>query len=241
MLKNIIFNVSYNLKLAQIFGVNSSILIGLFFNQLINIKNLYKDKYLILDRNKIFELTGVDIKTQKQVEESLIECKIMEIVNFDNINYYYINEQLLNNIIFNNLDIPKVSIKRINKESKELKKETIKNKLKLNIKELDEELKNKYYQWIDSLYEKGNILSKIGVNVTQEKLSIYNKKEKIEILNIAIINSWKDISFAIERFIKTNKNNSNEENKQQLKLSEEDKIKNGLELKNKLNKGEEVF
>ena len=63
-------NVSYNLKIASIFGVCSAIFLGLLIdNKNENLDNLVEGKYFMLNRQYIYLSTGLD--DLKQLENEI--------------------------------------------------------------------------------------------------------------------------------------------------------------------------
>ena len=79
-------NMSYNLKIASIFGVCSAILLSVLLEaKEENMNNLVDGKYFILTRQQIYDLTSMDDLKQMEVEDSLRECQLIEVKPVKNI------------------------------------------------------------------------------------------------------------------------------------------------------------
>lgn len=200
--------VSYSLCVAQKFGVNCAVMLSFIDNSLAN-------GITALSRDDIFNNTGVDADKQKEVEEVLTECGVLTVTRFSNRadkNYYKIEEQRLVSALSEKslaeivlgdsakvTESEKTSAKRITQKSQ------LVEKLKRSIKTSDPIVRQYMCDWIDAVHAspKG-YLSVQGVTISEQELSAYSASQEVQIaiLKIAIVNSYRDLTWAIQRYEK---------------------------------------
>lgn len=252
-------NISYNIQIARVFGLYSAVFISFLITEQtksITANTLQNNKYFMLSRKEIEDKTTLDDNKQNEIEENLIACNVLErfpVTNSSLKSYYYLNEQLLLNILStSNADqinevLKKSSIKKkelmqIEKPERISKRQIVIQALKNNVKEKDNELRQLFIDWIDAIYSGSGYLSKQGLQITEDELSKYcsDKKIKIEVLKIAIKNSYKDITFAINNFEKNKKfNTRSNENKTKIISSNVTDLENFENIKNIIESGKE--
>ena len=201
--------VSYNIKLAELLGLHASI----YISELMNIndkairKNKLTDNYFKLKRDYITSRTTLDEKEQLDIEQNLLKLGILEKGESDDdlsLNLTTLttlmmstDEQLIDNV--------KKLTKLKNKTPKATKAEKIKEELKSNIVTTNEELKEAYFEWIDAVYAKQGWLSKKAVVCAQSQVDEFSKRNldvALKLLEIASINGYRDIEWAINMYTK---------------------------------------
>ena len=202
--------VSYNLEVAKKLGVFSAIFLSCVYNEfMIN-------KSVAFTREDIFNRTGIDESKQREVEEVLSECGILTIQQFKNNankNYYVINEnrfisavesRSLSDMIDDSttdVSIKKTTAKTVTKKATHI------DSLKKSIKVNDEVIRQYVCDWIDSVFAnpKG-FMSIQSLSMGIQELEAYSSMQdvKIEILKIAIMSGYRDITWAIQRYDEKN-------------------------------------
>lgn len=199
---------SFNIKLASIIGLHEAI----YLNALIEInekavrkKKVDEENFFTLDRDYIKERTTITCKEQGQIEATLEELEIIKIKNKDSI---FIDFSTVISIMKNedenlNKDLTLIRAKK----SKRTKAEIIVANLKNAIKTDNYELKQAYNSWIDGVYAKQGWMTKQAV-INGEKLvddfADHNLDVALAVINIAAINAYRDIQWAIN-YYKSNK------------------------------------
>lgn len=215
-------NVSYNLKLAKLFGINSAIFLSILieYNTLKN----NEDEYIKLSRSDIYNLTGIDEQTQSQIEDNLKYYNLIEITPLRNSsfkNYYKLKIDNLIHIIESDTDTVQEELNKTyelykqaakDKEPKSVSKRAmiIKN-LKNNITIEDSECINSLQSWIDNIMQKLGYLSKEQVHYMCDELVKYSKNS-IKVLrilcNTAARTVYKDPKWVIKNY-EDNKQSNN--------------------------------
>ena len=201
--------VSYNIKLAQILGLSEAVYLG----QLIDInkkavkKGVLEENFLLIDRKYIEDRTTLTEEQQNQIDEKLMKVGILQKRNTNSIS---IDLNRLLSIIccedkFVIEDITKVFSKSHRKATK---KQSILDNLKTNIRTTNEELRKAYEEWIDSVYAKESWMSKKAVILAQDeidKFTNYNLDMALKIIDIATVNGYRDMQWAINVYSKNYK------------------------------------
>lgn len=203
--------VSYNYKVAQLFGLHTAIYLAELLN--INDKAIKKNKlsegYFDLKREYITERTTLTTEEQLSIETNLVKLEILERV--ENSNLIRIN---LDNLIRLMSTTDSVLIEEVQKVSKRKNKRLTKEEsIKFNLKKLldnvtNEELKLAYSTWIDSVYIKFGWMTKKAVEVAMKTIDEYTHRDldmALKILEIASVNGYKDIHWAIVNYEKNYK------------------------------------
>ena len=212
-------NVSYNLKIASIFGVCSAIFLGLLIdNKNENLDNLVEGKYFMLNRQYIYLSTGLDDLKQLEVESNLKECGIIDVIpvknNLEKF-YYSLDEDLL--VKFLTVDsieetkklltpsAQKKTLISVPRTQAPSKRSQYILSLKKSIQEDDPILRECYCNWIDAVYAnpKGFLsVSSIKQCIKTLKELTDNKSVQKEIIEIAIKNGSRNLDWAIEEYNK---------------------------------------
>lgn len=217
-------NASYNLDLAKIFGVNSSIFLNCLdieFHFLERNNKLDESNTILLSRAEIYERTALDDTQQTDVEITLQQCGVLlvkTVQNNSNKNYYILNYNQLEKVLESSdpklvlpIDVANQFIKGKRKTPLSKRQAHI-NSLKKQINVEDPLIQQYLCDWIDAVYvnPKG-FLSESGVTLSQEELMEYSKGNQdvqIAILKEAIKGGLRKIEWAIERYEKNHDINS---------------------------------
>lgn len=220
-------NMTYNLKMATIFGVCSAIFLSLLIDtKEENLYQLVDEKYFMLSRQTIYDYTGLDDLKQLEVEDNLKECNLIEVLPVKNNSdkfYYSLDENLLQKFLEakSTEDAKKLLTKSARKKSlisvprttPPSKRALYIDNLKKSIKEEDVLLREDYLNWIDSVY--GNPKGYLSVSSIQQciktlnEFSKGNKQLERDIVKIAIKNGWRNIDWAIQEYKDKNMSTKN--------------------------------
>ena len=202
--------ISFNIKLAHILGLETSIYLSEIMN--INEKALRKQKieedFFTIDREYIEKRTTIKIKKQEEIEKTLLKIGILEKSENDP-NTISLNITVLTSILMNPdekliKNINKI-IKQTAKSPKVKKDEAIKENLKNHITTMNEELFAAYSKWIEAVYTKEGWMSGEAVEAAQEIIDNFSNRNldlALNIIRIATINGYRDMSWAIKSYKK---------------------------------------
>lgn len=203
---------SYNVKLANLFGLNMSIYVNLLMN--IDSKAYDKDKlndgFFILNRDYVTARTTIPEKEQLLLDDRLIELSIIEKqdkntikFNFDTVATILMseNESLTK-------DIKSICKKKSSaKRSKDIDRDIRLDELKSKVYTSCDELKLALYEWIEAVYDKDGWMS-IKAIIQAQKLidktvvepdGRKNLDKALDIVNIATINGYRDMQWAVNK------------------------------------------
>ena len=177
-------NMSYNVKLAKLFGLYSSV----YLNLLIDCHFQKDDEYIKLSRDDIYNLTGIAEEMQEEAEKNLISYNLIEVSKLRNSsskNYYKLNTDLLTKILTSSSDeieeeLSKTveAFKRATKPPKSVSKRAcVIINLKKAIKTTDSVARAALEDWIDAIYKKLGYLAKAGVEYMEDELSKASNKK----------------------------------------------------------------
>ena len=204
--------VHFNVKLAQILGLTTSI----YLSQIMDInekalrKNKVNDDFFTIDREYITNRTTITEKEQKEIENTLIKIGVLERSSND-CNTLLLNITVLTSILMSpDEDLIKDISKLSQPKKSKTKAEKIIENLKENIITLNPELRQAYFDWIDAVYAKDGFMTKtavISAQSTVDKFSNRNLDVALKVLEIAAINGYRDITWAINNYNKDYKVN----------------------------------
>ena len=214
MLINLISTANYcsfNVNLANIIGLQEAIYVSELIN--INEKAINKNKitdegYFTVDRKYICDRTTLTKNDQLKIDKILADLSIIHKVE-NKQNVMCLDLQILTSLLMNKNEAISKDISILIKNKKRTKQQIITDELKNNIITDNKELKSAYNDWIDSVMAKEGWMSKQAIIFAQQcidKFSNRNLDVALEILSIASINGYRDISWAINKFIEKNKN-----------------------------------
>ena len=201
---------SYNVDIAKRMGLLTASLISYISRErdrAILHRSLNKNGTFSVYRNDIFEDTGLSVDEQSAVESSLGKIGILEVSPFrDEINrvYYKFNDDVLYAVmgrtvnhspvtsIVDSVDSPSVRAKRLTSRERSM------NDAKRAVKETDSGLRQMWIDWIDAVYERKFTLTPAAVVLNEKQLERFDSAKKEEILQNAIKNGYRDISWSIK-------------------------------------------
>ena len=203
---------SFNIKLAHTIGLQSAVYCGELLNILGQVvkKNKFVDgDYFRLDRQYVTNRTTLSLEEQYDIDQALTRINLIgkhpkdkDCIKFD-------VKLLVDIIADNNIEVKNDLLWRTkvktSKEAKDVKNKAIKEALKLGIKCTNDELLNALWNWVDSVYESGKILSKTKVLTFQTTLNDYTKGDldlALEIVRIATLKAYVDCNWAIKYYEK---------------------------------------
>jgi len=217
--------VSFNIKLAHIIGLNESIYLSELMN--INDKAIRKKKidnnYFKLDRKYIQSRTTFDISEQNRIEKNLIKLEILK--SEDNNIALDINKLIA---LISSEEIAK-SDKPIPKTKTSSKIVGMTNNLKRSLKCTNVELFEAFSKWIESVLEKQGWMSKVAVEEGEKLVDNFSNHDldiALTIINIAAINGYRDMNWAIQRYkenynVYFNNNKNMKKDNSKIELSDE--------------------
>ena len=199
--------VSFNCKLAQRIGLHASIYVTELLN--INRKALIKNKLTVdgffkIDRNYVEQRTTLSKKEQKELDEILVNLSILEI-SLNSKDILKLDIDALTGVMLDDRKTIEAKIKPIVKRKRVTKKEEITIALKNKIETDNPELKQAYEDWIDAVMDHQGWMASASVIEGQKVIDRYTNKDldiALEILKIATINGWRDMTWAIDKFEK---------------------------------------
>ena len=202
--------VTYNCKIAQLFGLHTAIYISELMS--INEKAIKKQKlsnnYFDLKREYITERTTLSNEEQLAIEKNLVKLGVLEKVEDSSLMSVNIDTLLS---IMGTTDASLIdNVKKIsNKKNKHTSKsENLKVAMKTYITVTNNELREAYENWIDAVIDKQNWMSKTTVTVAQQivdNFANHNLDVALKVVEIATINGYRDIQWAINSYNKNYK------------------------------------
>ncbi len=206
--------ISFNIKTAQIFGLNTAVYISelLSIYEKATIKNkLVDNEYFKLDRKYVFIRTTLSIEEQLRIDSKLMKTGIL-LKHQDNPDIMKVDVKLFASVITNDdvsllKDISKKLGGLAKKEPRESKRQAIITALKNSIQCSDYELLTALRDWVDAIFASpnGNYLSKASIKLFQETLNTYTKGDldlALRLVRIATIQGYRDCNWAISVYEK---------------------------------------
>lgn len=202
--------VSYNIKVAQVFGLHTAIYLGEVMN--INDKALRKQRLeggcVILDRDYIASRTFLDKKEQKQIDEMLLSVGVMEL-NLDEPDAIKLNLNTLVTLMMSPDETVFEAAKKASKvkaaTTRKTKTQAIIDNVKAAVLCNNDELRKAYFDWIDSVFAKQGWMSKKSVECGQKSIDDFSQRNldvALQVLAIAAMNGYRDIEWAINTYKK---------------------------------------
>lgn len=206
---------SYNIHIAKLFGLQ----IAVYMSEIISIsekatrKKALIDGYVFLNRDYISDRTTISVEDQLDFDSKLEDVGIIE---KRSVNEIKLNIKQLAFLITQEDEPIREEVVSVMKKAKRLSKKvkddyTI-DSLKRSITTQCDELRNAYYDWIDSVFAKDGFMTKKAVTFAQQAIDSYSNRnldKALTVLNIAAINAYRDITWAINQAIANEKNNLN--------------------------------
>ena len=199
--------VNFNIKLAQILGLKPAI----YLSQIMDInekairKNKVDNNYFTIDRKYIESRTTLTKDEQSSIEKDLLNIGILE-KDVEKKNTISLNITMLTSIMMTPDEDLLKDISSLSKsKKKKTKSEVIEEHLKDNILTTNTELREAYYEWIESVIAKRGAMTKAAVIHAQPTLDNFcnrNLDIALKVLEIASIHGYEDINWAINSYNK---------------------------------------
>lgn len=195
----------YNVKLAQVIGLDASV----YLCELMNItekatrKNKVNGNYFILDRAYIQKRTTISESRQAELDDLLIRLGIIEKSNGSD-NEIFVNISIIIDLMTSPDEalMKEVKIQK-SKSVKMTKKQSIINSLKSNIVTDNVDLVHAYSEWIDAIYEKDGYMHKTTVVAAQNVIDTFSQRNldvALKVLEIAVVNGYRDMNYAVTNY-----------------------------------------
>ena len=212
----------YNVNIANILGLDTAVYLGILLdiNSKAIRKNKVEDNFFTVDRKYITQRTTLPESRQREIEKTLSDVGVLCISKKDS-NSFNISISALYTIIGDDneeiiKDVKKIISKKSNSKTRG---DAIKDTLKTNIVTSNSELREAYYDWIDSVYAKQGWMSKKSVTSAQtiiDEFANHNLDIALKVVEIAAINGYRDMSWAVNSY-KQNYNIKYKSSKQEIK------------------------
>lgn len=199
--------VNFNIKLAQILGLKPAI----YLSQIMDInekairKNKIDNNYFTIDRKYIEGRTTLTKDEQVAIEKDLLDIGILE-KSTDKRNTICLNITMLTSIMMTPDEDLLKDISNLSKgKKKKTKSEVIEENLRDNVLTTNNELREAYYEWIESVITKKGMMTKAAVihaQPTLDKFCNRNLDVALKVLEIASIHGYEDINWAINSYNK---------------------------------------
>ena len=161
--------------------------------------------FFTLDRDYVERETTLSLTKQLKCDEELVRMGVA-MKDPDNPNRLAISVENMIEIITNEDTKKLKKTKAVQKDEKAAKVAGIKATMKKAILETDPEIRAAYERWIDGMIDAANCrFTKAVVQVFEQTVTTYtpNKAKRLQIIEIATTNSYKDATWAINRLSST--------------------------------------
>lgn len=205
--------ISCNVKAAKLLGLDTAI----YLNELINIyaKAMSKNKlnnngFFRLKRSYITDRTTLSQNRQLEIDENLKSIEVIVKDAFDP-DLMLVDIEMYASILTSQSKVVSDKVEKlITKKSKtdkaNDKKRAIIEGLKSGVNCSNEELRDLYFGWIESVYEKpGGFLSKSTIKIFEDTINNYTKGDldlAIILLKLATVKAYKNADWVINLFEK---------------------------------------
>lgn len=158
--------------------------------------------FFTLDRDYLERETSLTLTKQLKCEEKLISMGVI-IKDPNNPNRLAISVANMIEIITDEDTKKLKKSTAIKKDEKAAKIEGIKSTMKKAISETDPELRAAFERWVDGMVDAANCrFTKAVVQLFEKTVTEFstNKADRLKVIEIATVNSYKDATWAINRF-----------------------------------------
>lgn len=201
---------SYNVSLAKIIGLHPAIYINTLLSinsKAITKQKLTNDEYFCVDRNYVQSITTFDVSEQIEIETLLINLGILRKQENEESNALFLDVSMLTSIMMSEnetlvSDIQKVTA-ATTKSKKKTKTEAIKDEMKSFVTATNQELREAYFDWIDSVFAKQGWMSKKSVVSAQQVIDEFSHRNldvALKVIEIASISGYRDMTWAVNTY-----------------------------------------
>jgi len=220
MLLDVISQYGYlqvNVKLANVAGLN----VAAYWAELLNVyarvinkkmeQTVSNQGFFDLDREYVTRRTTLSLEEQALCDKALAGLEVLERSESDP-NSIRLDINRMSDILVS--DDPK-ELEKLAKvakakrsDSRTAKREAMKRSLKAAVIDPDRDLVEAYWNWIDSIMDSGNYLSKAMVEAFVKTVREFSdaKEAQLKVIEIAMIQCYKNAAWAINSFQKDYKN-----------------------------------
>lgn len=199
--------VTFNAHVANLIGLHPAI----YLSELlcINDRAIHKEKtnnsFFILDRDYISKRTTFSIEEQKEIESKLETLGVLVKDPFDNDSMHLITENVVSLLMSEDEKLISNVKSIIQKPAKKVSKtEQMITTIQQAISVSNQELRAAYLDWVDSAIRKSGWLSKSAVIDAQKMIDTISGRDldiAIAIVRIAATNGYRDMQWAVKRYI----------------------------------------
>ena len=201
-------HVTFNIKLAQIFGLHSAIYISQLID--INEKALRKKKidndFFTIDRKYIQSRTTLEPTEQREIDTVLIKLNVLK-KHPEKADKVSIDITTLTSIMMEPDEdlIKDISALAKQKKVKRTKEEQTLAFLQTLVVSTNPDVRQAYYNWIEAVITKDGYMTKPAVIAAQTTLDNYTNRDvptMLKILEIGAIHGYREIQWAINTYVK---------------------------------------
>lgn len=200
--------IQFNIQLAHLIGLKAAV----YVSEIINIQNKairkkkIKDGYFELNRKYLTDRTTLNVTEQKEIEKDLASIYVIK-KDGDSDKISLDVNTLANILITPDDDLKKVvsKVAKLKDTKQNIKEIKIRQELKNYIDTTNDELRQAYEDWIDSVFDKEGWMSKSAVQQAQKIVDSASDRYldiALAIVNIASINGYRDMTWAVNAFRK---------------------------------------
>lgn len=165
------------------------------------------DEYFCVDRNYVQSITTFDVSEQIEIETLLINLGILRKQENEESNALFLDVSMLTSIMMSEnetlvSDIQKVTA-ATTKSKKKTKTEAIKDEMKSFVIATNQELREAYFDWIDSVFAKQGWMSKKSVVSAQQVIDEFSHRNldvALKVIEIASISGYRDMTWAVNTY-----------------------------------------
>lgn len=165
------------------------------------------DEYFCVDRNYVQSITTFDVSEQIEIETLLINLGILRKQENEESNALFLDVSMLTSIMMSEnetlvSDIQKVTA-ATTKSKKKTKTEAIKDEMKSFVIATNQELREAYFDWIDSVFAKQGWMSKKSVVSAQQVIDEFSNRNldvALKVIEIASISGYRDMTWAVNTY-----------------------------------------
>lgn len=220
--------LSFNVKLAHMIGLQGAVYIAILIeiNSKAYRKGVLDGDYFVVDRAWITDKTTLSETEQLKLDQTLSKIKLLTISE-TSLNKLKLNIEVIASFVTSE-DVKQTDVKQIVDTNLNTKSygEVELQKLKQAISSTNPELRDAYTHWIETVISKQGWLSRQSVIAAQEivdKFANHDLDKALNLIHVADINGYRDMSWAVNNFKNASKMNSNSNISGKIVISEETK------------------
>lgn len=206
-------HVSFNIKLAQILGLESAIHVSQLLDineKAVRKQKITEDGFFVVDRKYVQSRTTLAREKQVSIEANLEKIGVLTRTNSVK-NGVKLDITALTSIMMTpDEDLVKDlgNVTKSREAKTQAKSQKIEQNLKDNIITSNDELRAAYERWIESVLEKDGWMTTAAVMVAQSTVDSFTNRHldtALRILEIASVNGYRDMTWAINQFNRDSK------------------------------------